>query len=358
LDRRAEGFSGFSLWHGICGRGTDMTRALCSCVLLAIAGCEASSTVTPPNPGTGLAVLSGNIGKDGDADGPPLQARFWYPTGVAADGDGNLYVADGETVTIRKIVVATGEVTTIAGVSERPGLTDGPATQARFFDPEGIALDGVGHLYIVERGNFTVRQLDLARGIVKTLAGSPGQSDHADGVGAAARFSDPLGAAADASYVYVGDAGAIRRVAIATGEVTTLPIAVAYTRGMWLDGAGGLYVANVSTVQRVDLATNEVTTIAGTDDASAPQIFEDAVAVAGDGQGNLFVADEPAGTVTRVSLATGATTLVAGIPHRNILRVGPLPGSINAPVYLAAVPGGVAITENSGDAVVLIAYVD
>ena len=105
------------------------------------------------------------------------------------------------------------------------GTEDGIGSAARFWAPAGMAVDGAGNLYVAERGNHTIRKVVLATGQVTTLAGKAGSSGSADGIGSAARFSWPYGVAADRSgNVYVADYGnhRIRRIVAATGEVTTL----------------------------------------------------------------------------------------------------------------------------------------
>ncbi len=79
-------------------------------------------------------------------DGTGAAARLNYHQGVAADGAGNLFIADTDNDTIRKLVVATGAVTTLAGAAGLAGSTDGTGAAARFDNPQGLALDGAGNL--------------------------------------------------------------------------------------------------------------------------------------------------------------------------------------------------------------------
>ena len=94
---------------------------------------------------------------------------------TAADDAGNLYVADTGNQAIRKVLVATGVVTTLAGSAIMSGSTDGTGPAARFSDPRGVALDGVGHLLVADSGNNTIRKVVLAAGSVSTLIGLTGQ---------------------------------------------------------------------------------------------------------------------------------------------------------------------------------------
>lgn len=143
---------------------------------------------------------------------------------MATDGAGNLYFTKGLDHAIHKVVLGTCEVTTLAGSAEQSDSADGIGTAARFSYPEGVALDKAGNLYVIDKGNYTIRKLVLATGAVTTLAGTAGESGSADGVGAAARFLNTGGITADgAGNLYVGQDGSVRKIAIATGTVTTVP---------------------------------------------------------------------------------------------------------------------------------------
>jgi hypothetical protein len=123
---------------------------------------------------------------------------------VAVDGAGNVYVADVQNHTIRKITPA-GVVTTLAGRAGQRGSADGTGSAARFFYPSGVAVDGAGNVYVADLYNHTIRKITPA-GVVTTLAGSAGQRSSEDGTGSAARFHYPSGVAVDgAGNVYVAD---------------------------------------------------------------------------------------------------------------------------------------------------------
>jgi sugar lactone lactonase YvrE len=167
------------------------------------------------------SLLAGVPGKSGSADGPRSAARFYYPKGLAVDNAGNVYVADTANHTIRKIT-ADGVVTTLAGLAGSIGYSDGEGGTARFYYPSGIATDRSGNLYVADTFNSTLRFINRAR-VVRTVAGLAGSVGSADGRGAAARFNYPVGVATDRTgRIYVADAGnqTIRRVTL-DGSVTT-----------------------------------------------------------------------------------------------------------------------------------------
>jgi streptogramin lyase len=149
-------------------------------------------------------------------------ARFNNPTGLATDASGNVYVADYNNHTIRKITPA-GVVTTLAGTAGVSGGEDGAGAAARFSSPAGLATDASGNVYVADFGNHTIRKITPA-GVVTTLAGKASTRGNDNGNGAAARFNSPRGVATDASgAVYVADTYnyTIRKITPA-GEVSTL----------------------------------------------------------------------------------------------------------------------------------------
>ncbi len=145
----------------------------------------------------GVVTTIAGAGEPGENDGIGTAARFSYPLGTAVDGIGNVYVADSNNHTIRKIA-PDGTVTTMAGKAGVTGNVDGVGSAARFFRPMGIAADAVGTLYVADQGNHTIRAITPG-GVVTTIGGVALFPANTDGVGAAARFYQPTGIAVDAA---------------------------------------------------------------------------------------------------------------------------------------------------------------
>ncbi|MEK6792140.1 MAG: hypothetical protein AABY45_10640 [Deltaproteobacteria bacterium] len=192
--------------------------------------------VGPLNLTTVVTTLAGTAGSLGSADGTGSVARFYNPYGITTDGT-NLYVADSDNHTVRKIVISTGVVTTLAGTAGSLGSADGTGSVARFNYPYGITTDGT-NLYVADTFNHTVRKIVISTGVVTTPVGTAGSLGSSDGTGSVARFSYPYGITTDGTNLYVADFSnhTVRKIVISTGVVTT-PAGTALSFGA-TDGTG------------------------------------------------------------------------------------------------------------------------
>ena len=267
--------------------------------------------------------------------GPATRARVAYPSDVAVDAAGNLYIAEWVNDRVRR-VDAFGVITTVAG-SGRSGFggDGGPATDAQLDKPSGVAVDGLGNLYIADTDNHRVRKVDTS-GVITTVAGTGEEGSGGDGGPAAsAQLNEPHGVAVDGlGNLYIADhdnhrvrkvdpAGVITTVAGTGalgfredgGPATSAP--VAYPSDVAVDAAGNLYIAEWvnDRVSRVDPA-GVITTVAGTSrggysgdggPATSAQL-DNPSGVAVDGLGNLYIADRNNHRVRRIAVLGGGTT--------------------------------------------------
>ena len=328
-----------------------------------------------------VTTLAGAYGL-GNADGTGPAARFNNPIGMAHDGAGNFYVADQGNQTLRTVVLATGVVTTLAG-SPGPGASaDGTGSAARFVSPWGLTTDGAGNLLVADEGDWDIRKVVLATADVTTLAGSGSHpssdlSRGADGIGTAAHFDSPSGAASDgAGNLYVTDTNdmTIRKVVVATGAVTTLAGSVGASGsvdgigatarfsspwGIASDGSGNLFVADSTTIRKVVIATGAVSTLAGssgsagwTDATGSAARFGSLRDLAVDRAGNLLIVDSGNQTIRKLAIATGVVTTLVGAPGA-VIALGPLPAGLADPKGIAVGPAGeILISDESAILVV------
>lgn len=160
-------------------------------------------------------------------------AGLSFPGGLAVDSGFNLYVADSRNHVIRKVSPG-GAVTTLAGIVGSAGSLDGNGSAARFNQPEGVGLDSAGNVYVADTLNHTIRRIAV-NGDVTTIAGLPLNSGTSDGSGTGARFNQPYSIAVDTSgNIWVTDTfnHTIRRSGgLAAPQITTSPVAKSVTVG-------------------------------------------------------------------------------------------------------------------------------
>jgi DNA-binding beta-propeller fold protein YncE len=257
---------------------------------------------------TVVTTLAGTV-DNGSANGTGTSASFYLPQGITTDGT-NLYVADSSNHLIRKIVISTGAVTTVAGTGSS-GSANGTGTSASFYYPRAITTDGT-NLYVADKGNHLIRKIVISTGVVTTVAGT-GSSGSANGTGTSASFYYPRGITTDGTNLYVTDSEnhLIRKIVISTGAVTTVAgtgssgsangtgtsASFYYPIGITTDGTN-LYVAEKSNhlIRKIVISTGAVTTVAGTGSSGSANgtgtsaSFDNPMGITTDGT-NLYVAD-------------------------------------------------------------------
>lgn len=312
-------------------------------------------------PTAAVSTLAGESGVAGFADtgqGTTGKARFNSPGDLTTDGT-FLYVADTGNHVIRRLAPWTGTVVTIAGTPGKSGLLDSKDGAPMFNAPEGIVWSA-GMLYISDTGNHVIRKMDLATNEVSYLAGDmscieestttsgtttktlkcTGQpsgvsslGDSTDGTGKTTSFKGPTAINTDGTYLYVMDTGgnSIRRVDRITGETKTFSFSK--NKGISLNAPSGgdlvgnrLYLADkgnqiIRLLDITNLQSAPLIVIAGTVgmagyrySAGYSAQFNRPVGIVADGKGNLYVADTANHTIRKVVLSTREVTTVVGTP--------------------------------------------
>jgi hypothetical protein len=244
-----------------------------------------SNTEVGPNSIITTVAGEGDFGFSGD-NGPATAAVLDNPNGVAVDSAGDLFIADSSNNRIREVNHLTGMITTVAGNGTEGFSGDnGPATAAELNDPYGVAVDSAGDLFIADFRNDRIREVNHLTGIITTVAGDGGWGGS------------------------IGDNGP------ATAAILGAPTGVA------VDSNGNLYIAdnNLSRVREVNLSSGIITTVAGNgtwgysgDNGPATAAGLDGCGgIAVDSFGNLFIAGVD-DLICEVNHSSGIISTVAG----------------------------------------------
>jgi serine/threonine protein kinase, bacterial len=266
----------------------------------------------------------------GFAEGIGTAARFNRPFRIAVDSAGTIYVADFLNNRVRKINPATGQSSTLAGNGGGGNINGVTGATSEISQPVGIAVDSAGNVYVAQNNSNLIREINGATGATTTLAGD-GTAGYLDGsTGALSQFSNPQDVAVDAAgNVYVADAdnNRIRKIDQTTGIVSTLAgngtaastngstgsaSSFNYPVGLALDASGNLYVGEFSgrRVRKVNTTTGATSTLAAT--LTGTDAFNSVYDVAIDGVGNIIVPDPFNYRVRKINAVTEAVTTIAG----------------------------------------------
>jgi sugar lactone lactonase YvrE len=287
-------------------------------------------------------VGTGSAGYSGDG-GPALQAQLNQPFHVSFGPQGEMYIADSANHAIRRVDRKTGRITTVAGCGRKGYSGDGGlATSATMNEPYGVVVDRAGNLYIVDRLNACIRYVDAKTGIISTLAGTgtPGYSGDG-GLAGFAQLREPNGLALDGKgALYIADVAdnRIRKVNLKDRVITTVcgtgrrafagdggparAASIDGARAVDVDRQGNLYLCERAgnRIRKIDARTGIIRTIAGTgaegysgDNGPAPAAtFRGPKWISLDADGALYVVDTENHCVRRIDPKTGTITTVAG----------------------------------------------
>jgi sugar lactone lactonase YvrE len=282
---------------------------------------------------------NGTAGYSGD-NGPATSAQLAGPQGVTVDSAGNLYIAEysngpglAPPTNSRIRRVSNGVITTVAG-NGTVGFSgdNGPATSAQLNDPDGVAVDSAGNLYIADSGNNRIRM--VSNGFIITVVGSGTEGYSGDnGPAVSAELNNPWAVAVDAAgSLYIADSYNFRIRKVSNGVITTVagngtpgfggdngPASSAElsgAKGVALDSAGNLYIADSGNNRIRKVSNGMITTLAGGgsvvgDNGPATSAWlgsPEGVAV--NAAGDLYIADNYNDRIRKV--ANGVITTVAG----------------------------------------------
>ncbi len=320
---------------------------------------------------TEIVAGSGTVGFGGD-DAGATEALLNAPAGVAVDGAGNIYIADRGNHVIRR-VSSQGIISTIAGTPQTAGYNDaGVATAAQLNGPKAVAVDKVGNVYIADSHNQIVRRVDVANGTISTIAGVPEVAGYnAETLATKAQLNEPTGVAVGVNgNIYIADGYnfIVRRVDN-TGTISTVAgqamksswngdnvpatdAGLCEPYGIVLDPDLTMYISDwgANVVRRVS-NTGIISTIAGiaggegyTGDAGATTTpLRSPAGIALDQAGNVYIA-ETGNHIVRMVNDAGIITTIAGTPEasgKNPPSDGGMPEK--ATTTLLSSPRGVAI---------------
>jgi sugar lactone lactonase YvrE len=294
----------------------------------------------------GTGARGGSIG-DG---GPAISANLTYPSGVAVDSAGNIFIADRSFCRIREVSAKTGIISTVAGTGTCFYSGDGgPATSATLNNPSGVAVDSSGNLFIADTNNCLVREVSVSTGVISTVVGTPpditgllhcgNSGDGGPAITAKVGFAN--GVAVDGSgNIFIADPSSckIRKIS-ASGTISTVAgtgscgysgdggLATSATLnapyGVAVDRTGNVFIADTTNcvIRKVSSSNVQISTVAGTGScgysgdgglATSAQINQP-YGVAVDSLGNIFIADYKNSVIREVSASNGSISTFAGV---------------------------------------------
>lgn len=328
-----------------------------SCTVPLIGASTVGASFTLPLGDINTLAGDGAYGYSGDG-GAATSAELYYPYGVAVDSSGNIYIADANNYRIRKVTASTGYISTIAGDGTQGYSGDGgSALSAELGYPQGIAVDSAGNIYIADYVDNCIRKVTASTGDISTMAGNGTAGYSGDGGQAkSAQLNEPNGVAVDSSgNVYIADFGnfVVREIIVSTGIINTIAgdgtegysgvpgpalSAELLPSGVAVDSSGNVYIANfqaassyADTCAVLKLTAGTISTIAGDgtcestgDGGQATSAEISPISVAVDSAGDVYIAafrttyervgprSHSLSSIREVTASTGIINTIAG----------------------------------------------
>lgn len=273
---------------------------------------------------------TGFIGDSGNG-GPAIHANLIGPRGIAVDAAGNLYISDAYMGVVRKVTASTGVISVYAGTSGASGYSgdNGPATSAKLDQPQGLAVDSSGNLYIADTLNQVIREVNAQTHVITTVAGN-GQN------------------------AWTGR-GSGFNCSVFTPGLPATQTNLCYPYWIAVDSAKNIYIDLGDRILKVSASTHIVTTFAGTgssgytgDGGLAVNAALNGIAgLAVDKSGNVYIADSLNCAIRKVTASTGKITSLVGKPTSSAFSRCGLSGdggpALQAEVFI---PNSVAVDSH------------
>jgi trimeric autotransporter adhesin len=314
-----------------------------------------------------VTVVAGNGASGGVSNGdggPAIAAKLTYPTGVAVDTFGNIFIAERSSCRVSEVSAMTGNISAVAGTGTCFYSGDGgPATSAELNNPSGVAVDGSGNIFIADTNNCLIREVSGSTGFISTIGGTQPDitgllhcgytGDGGPAINAKVGFVNGL--AVDGSRnILIADPTScvVRKISASAGVISTVAgtgncgysgdggpgtsANLNSPNGVTVDRSGNVFIADTTNcvIRKVSSPNAQISTVAGTATcgysgdgglATSAQVNQP-YGVAVDSSGNIFMADYKNSVIREVSASTDSISTFAGVAVPDLYHVGQMIG--------------------------------